>query len=413
MKRILWLIPLAVILFTGSIAMENNSAKDARDNTQVSKLWKDYEAAYRADRPQKAMEVLQEIKRIATKERLPWDFYRAGDTYVDVASSRNWKLRDSLYTQFQKDIEAFDEPVLTFYNSRHNLAGKSEFLKKNRDRLEKGRHSEFYEEDDRLASEIYEEVLVERIPNDWEYVLWSLVLGNRWNAGAVEEYADMLEKTLGDRYPDAAFLEFTRIQWLRDEFRSKERLEEYARKYDGKAVSLMAKQALLAMEFEQLERGEKGTSEQYKALRDKAAAFEKDRKAFSGKEKDIAECCTEIESLIEQLDDKGVWFSVEEGLLTASLRNLSGINVTVKDKDKTVFSSRLDNPTKSYYSQDTVKIQLPAFDDGSYTVECKDGKVSSVQDYKRYGLSAAHKEDARGYAIFVAKAKSGEPVRKA
>ena len=31
----------------------------------------------------------------------------------------------------------------------------------------------------------------------------------------------------------------------------------------------------------------------------------------------------------------------------------------------------------------------------------------------RYGLSAAQKEDARGYAIYVARAKSGEPVRKA
>lgn len=413
MKRILWLIPLAVILFTGSKVMENNSAKDARDNSQVSKLWKDYEAARKADRPQKQLDILQEIKKIAAKERLPWDFYRAGQEFVDVSSYRNWKLRDSLYTRFQKDIEAFDEPVLTFFNSRHDLAGKSEFLKKNRDRLEKGRHTDFYEADDRLSSEIYKDVLTGQIPNDWEYALWSLVLGNRWNPGAVEEYADMLDKTLGGRYPDAAFLEFTRIKWLRDDFRSKEKLEEYARKYDGKAVSLMARQSLLAMEFEQLERGEKGTSEQYRTLRDKAAAFEKDRKAFSGKEKGIAECCTEIGSLIEQLDSKGVWFSVEEGLLTATIRNLPGVGLTVKDKEKTVFSTRIDNPAKSYYRQDTVKIQLPAFDDGTYNIECKEGKVSSEQEYMRYGLSAAQKEDARGYAIYVARAKSGEPVRKA
>ena len=42
--------------------MENNSAKDARDNSQVSKLWKDYEAARKADRPQKQLDILQEIK---------------------------------------------------------------------------------------------------------------------------------------------------------------------------------------------------------------------------------------------------------------------------------------------------------------------------------------------------------------
>ena len=393
--------------------MENNTANSAPDNSQVKKLWKDFEAAHKADRPQKQLDILQEIKRIASKERLPWDFYRAGEEFVNVSSSRNWKLRDSLYTRFQKDIEAFDEPVLTYFNSRYNLAGKSEFLKQNRSRLEKGRHEDFYEADDRLANEIYEDVLIEKISNDWEYVLWSLVLGNRWNPSSVEEYADMLEKTLGDRYPDAAFLEFTRIQWARDEFRSKERLEEYARKYDGRAVSLMARQALLAMEFERLERDEKGTSAQYRALRDKASVFEKDRKAFTGKEKDIADCCTEISSMIEQLDSKSVFFSVEEGLLTASLRNLETVTVTVKDKEKTVFTSRLDNPAKSYYRLDTVKLQLPAYDDGDYTIECKDGKVSSELEYRRYGLSAAQKEDARGYAIFVARAKSGEPVRKA
>lgn len=393
--------------------MENNSANSAPDNSQVKKLWKDFEAAQKADRPQKQLDILQEIKRIASKERLPWDFYRAGEEFVNVSSYRNWKLRDSLYTQFQKDIETFGEPVLTFYNSRYNLAGKSEFLKENRSRLEKGRHEDFFRADDRLASEIYDDVLVERIANDWEYVLWSLVLGNRWNSSSVEEYAEMLEKALGDRYPDAAFLEFTRIQWIRDDFRSGERLEEYVRKYDGKAVSLLARQALLAMEFEKMERDGKGTSGQYRALRDKAAAFEKDRKTFSGKEKDIADCCTEISSMIGQLDSKSVFFTVEEGLLTASLRNLDAVTVSVKNKDRTVFTSRLDNPAKSYYRPDTVKLQLPAFDDGDYTIECKDGKISSELEYRRYGLSAAQKEDARGYAIFVARAKSGEPVRKA
>ena len=136
MKRILWLIPLAVLIFTGSIVMETNNNNDPRGNTQVEKLWKDYEAARKADRPQKALDILQDIKRLAVKERLPWDFYKAGDTYVDVASSRNWKLRDSLYTQFQKDIDDFGEPVLTFYNTRNNSSsGMADFLKRNRKQL--------------------------------------------------------------------------------------------------------------------------------------------------------------------------------------------------------------------------------------------------------------------------------------
>ena len=390
--------------------METNNNKDSRGNTQVEKLWKDYEAAQKADRPQRQQEILLEIKRIATKERLPWDFYKAGQDYVEVSSSRNWKMRDSLYTQFQKEIEQFDEPVLTFYNTRYNLAGKSEFLKKNRARLENGRHEDFYEADDCLANEIYEDILIERISNDWEYALWSLILGNRWNPRTTEEFVQMLEEALGDRYPDAAFLEYTLISRMDDGFRKKERMEEYAGKYDGKAVALMARQALLYMEFENLDG--KGKSDQYRALRDKAAAFEKDRKAFSGTEKKIAECCS-AEELIGTLDSKNISFTVEDGVLKASLRNLDGVNVTVKNKEKSIFTAHLDNPVRSYYVEDTLSLRLPVFDDGTYTIEGSNGKVSTKQEYYRYGLSASHKQDAHGYAVYVARAKSGEPVRKA
>ena len=415
MKRIIGLLSLAVITLTGFITMGNNTANDSlAPDSPVERLWKDYEAARRADRPQKQLDILKDIQSAALKERLPWDFYRAGEEFVDVSSSRNWKLRDSLYQQFQKDIEAFDEPVLTFYNTRHDLNGKAEFLKKNRSRLEKGHNTGFYEADHYLANEIYSPVLKELIANDWQYALWSLVLGNRWNTGVTEEYADLLEETLGGKYPDAALLEFTRTRKPGDDFRTKEYMEEYARKYDGKAVALMARQTLLSMEFEALERDDKGTSEQYRALREKCTAFEKARKAFSGSEKKIADCCNSIENLIEQLDDQFVSFTVEDGLLKASLRNLGGITVTVKDSDgkNKVWSTRLDNPARSYYALDTVKVQLPAFDDGVYNIECSEGKTSSEQQYRRYGLSAAQKEDARGYAVYVARAKSGEPVRK-
>ncbi|MBO4383390.1 MAG: hypothetical protein J5847_04775, partial [Clostridia bacterium] len=164
----------------GNITANNTPAPDK----SIAQLWKDYEAARRADRPQKQLDILKDIQSAALKERLPWDFYRAGEEFVDVSSSRNWKLRDSLYQQFQKDIEAFDEPVLTFYNTRHDLNGKAEFLKKNRSRLEKGHNTGFYEADHYLANEVYSPVLKDLIANDWQYALWSLVLGNRWNSGA-------------------------------------------------------------------------------------------------------------------------------------------------------------------------------------------------------------------------------------
>ena len=413
MKRIIVLLTLAIITLTGFITMGYNNANNspAPDKT-ISQLWKDYEAARKADRPQKQMDILKDIQSVALKERLPWDFYKAGDMYVDVATSRNWKLHDSLNTQFQKDIEAFDEPVLTFYDSRYSIGGKEQFLKENKDRLEKGRHTEFYENDGNLSSEVYSPVLRELISNDWEYALWSLILDNRWNSHYTKGFSEMLEESLAGRYPDSAFLEYTRTTRLDDDFREKEQLEEYARKYDGKAVAMLARQSLLQMEFESLNRDNKGTASDYRALRERCAAFEKDRKAFSGSEKKIADCCGAVADMIETLDGKQISFSVEDGLLTASLRNLPGITVTVKDKKEKVWSTRLDNPVNSYYVEDTVKVRLPAFDDGTYSIECSEGKESSEAEYERYGLSSAHKEDAQGYAVYVTRAKSGEPVRK-
>ena len=412
MKRIIWLFPLAVILFTASLVMDKNNLNATQDNSQVEKLWKDYQAARNSDRPQKQLDILDEIKQTARKERLPWDFYRAGEEYVSVSVSRNWKLRDSLNRQFQKEIADFDEPILTFYNTRNNVNGKADFLKKNRQKLESGHNTGFYNADGNLSGEVFSPILKDLIANDWQYALWSLVLANRWTPGSVEEIADLLAETLGDKYPDAAILEFARIT-RRDEFRAKEQLEEYARKYDGKAVALMARQSLLSKEFSKLLVDE-APSADFRALREKCTAFEKDRKAFSGSEKKIADCCDDIENLIEDLDGKDISFSVEDGLLTASLKNLNGITVTVKDEEgkNKVWSTRLDNPARNYYVRDTVKVQLPAFDDGLYNIECSEGKVSTDLQYRRYGLSLAQREDAHGYAVYVAHAKSGEPVHK-
>ena len=414
MKRIIWLIPLALILLTASTDMGNNIANDrpAADNTTIAKLWKDYESARKADRPQKELDILQEIKDAAVKERLPWDFYKAGTLFIDVSTSRNWKLRDSLNTQFRKEIKDFDEPVLSFYYTRNDRSGKKEFLDTNRSRLEKGRHEDFYAEDDNLRGAVFSPVLKEIIPNDWQYALWSLILGRRWDSSGNVEFIRMLEESLGTEYPAAAFLELYGIQSTNDDFRKKENLEEYVRKYNGKAVTMMARQALLSMELAGLNNDEKGTSDDYKAFRERLEAFDKDRKAFSGQEKKIADCCTQVRSFIEDLDDKSIDLDVEEGLLKIRLRNLDGVSVTIKDKDKTVLSTKVDNPVKSYYVLDTVSLQLPAFDDGEYTITCANGKVSEEVDYRRFGLSSAHKEDAAGYAVYVARAKSGEPIRK-
>ena len=54
--------------------METNNNNDPRGNTQVEKLWKDYEAARKADRPQKALDILQDIKRLAVSKTATFGF---------------------------------------------------------------------------------------------------------------------------------------------------------------------------------------------------------------------------------------------------------------------------------------------------------------------------------------------------
>ena len=81
----------------------------------LTRLWKEYDDARAADRPRTQMQVLEQIEAEALAQRLPWDYYRACTNYVSVASSVNWKLRDSLDSQLDRQIREFGEPVLVLH----------------------------------------------------------------------------------------------------------------------------------------------------------------------------------------------------------------------------------------------------------------------------------------------------------
>ncbi len=378
------------------IKVKNNGAAD---KSTVEKLWKDYQAAKNANRPEKQLEILSEIKKTASDLRMPWDFYQAGKQYVDVALSRNWKLRDSLNTAFKKEVAEFDEPVMTYYDTRFIGSDKMELVTSRRSELEQGRHPEFWENDGNITGKTFGPALLKFTENDYQYVLWSM--GEK----------ELLAEALGDKYPCAQFLEYYKLLSL-DEFRRKEYLEEYIKKYDGKAVAFLASEELLQMEFLKLERDEAG-SDEFKALRSRCTAFEKARSKFTGDEKIIAGCCTRVSSLIETLDSKGLSFEIDNGILELTLRNLDGADLAIKEGKSTILSTRLDNPAGSYFVYDTVKFVLPELNDGEYTVSCKNGKEMQEIEYQKYSLSMSLRHDASGYAVFVADALTGEPVGKA
>ena len=80
----------------------------------LSARWAEYEKMQRADRPQKEAEILKEIRDEALRKHLCADFYDAGRQYVYTVQRRDWKLQDSLRTEFKGWVERFDEPIVTY-----------------------------------------------------------------------------------------------------------------------------------------------------------------------------------------------------------------------------------------------------------------------------------------------------------
>ena len=103
----------AVALLFVAPMMNANPAPD-KDGHVLTALWKQYEEASKADRPQKEAEILTKIKEEAGKQRLAADFYDAAVQYVESVQRRDWKKRDELRANLEKEVKAFDEPMVTY-----------------------------------------------------------------------------------------------------------------------------------------------------------------------------------------------------------------------------------------------------------------------------------------------------------
>ena len=109
MKRILLSWMLAML--AGSATLWGQSMNDGH---QLTGLWKQYDAAHKADLPQKEAEVLSQIKVEAAAKNLPVDFYDAATAYVSAVQRRDWKQRETLREGLEKEVKDFDHPLVTF-----------------------------------------------------------------------------------------------------------------------------------------------------------------------------------------------------------------------------------------------------------------------------------------------------------
>ena len=425
MKRIFPLILFSFLCLVLASSYPNDKATSRRGTHALASMWKDYEEAAEAGLPQSMMEISAEIKKEAFRRRLPWDFYDASLKHVDAGVNRNWKLRDSLNTAAAKDFEDFGDPLLLLMYDMNMWKSSPDslynYVHRHASRLKRSRTASAYSGCNPFSLSVAlssilgpcSESVLNSVDNDYEFALWSLLL-RKWDRGKVAARTiDALKASFGNSYPASAFLELFEIDVVKDGRKRLEMLEEFAEKYSDKAVSLIADQELLQHEFDGME--DKASSDEYLAFKEVLNGFQKCKSAFRGDEADIARGCTKVDRMLRQMESKSVKAEFRDGRAEFCLRNMDRIRVTVRNDEESVHDGWLYNARRSFYAYDTLRLDLPPMDDGSWKVVCSDGKKDVAEFiYDKYTLSVAHhdvKSDGGNTKyVYVADYKTGCPL---
>lgn len=407
---------LCLVAITTCAFVKRNGGQAAKDGLMLTGLWKDYDAAVKADRPKEMLAVLDTIISKAKAGRLHYDFYHAASQRMTVAALRDWKQRDEFNAWLDKEVGEYDEPIVTFRHrlSKDSAASMTDYVLVSKARLQAARNGAFY--DDGL-----DELWTGLVGDDYEYALWILGVMRR-----SEKAMSLLEEYVGGSYPKSAYLEFRRIVGrsysYKDEGRAEkaEAMRSFARKYDGRAVSLYAKAVLLKDRFDSLSRVRPSSSadleRSYKSLYADCLEVEKERLSYTkGIDKKIAGKMDDFKSLSQVLDKKEIDISFEKGVVVLKLRNLDKVKVEfVRDAKsaRPLIRKTIINPDNRFYLQDTVEVRLPVCDDGKYLFKVRNGKVAAKAEWTRQTLSIAHRADSEALRFFVADYLTGEPLEK-
>ena len=421
---------LVAILFFGTLGMSAFFRKDKtktspdKDGHELTELWSDWNAAVQQDRPKREAEILAEIRRQAEKKRLAWDFYDASRKYVEVVSSRDWKLRDSLETEFGKNVGKFDEPIVSFaYRAEKSGADPDslfDYVQANARHLKASHNSAFY---NRVQVSRYTgffginaSFLKHFLANDYEYALWTLLPYTSLSKIDEGKIYEALKDYEEESYPLSAYLEYLAITEDKDGNRQSLGLQAFVDKYAGKAISMWAKCDILRLRFAAMEK-DKASSASYESLCKECEAFEEERKGFRGDEaKVVSELGYVRNVLIRNLTEKHIGLDVENGKIIVSLKNLKSVRLTMGlsgGKDF-VIDKKLENDARSFYLRDTLTVDIPELNDGDYMINAVSGKdISNYITYSSSRISLASRADNRGICIYAADYQTGEPIRSA
>ena len=380
------------------------------DNGHIlTEKWAEFEKARLADRPQKEADILLDIRTEAMERHLPADFYDAGTEYISSVQRRNWKLRDSVRTEFARLVRTFGEPIVT-YAWMGDFGGASSdermaYVLERKTDFSGNRHPEFY----RTLGGYLGGTLKEFVQNDLEYALWDLLQRRRlsWEEPEKDEIYAALRTEIGTRYPSEPCLRYEVSRNLTERQARKEALEALAADPAARAVAFHARQDLLQMRFDSLFR-DGGTSEAYKALRKDCRDYLEEKAALAGAEARIAKACTGAEDLVKTLDSKALTLGLDGDSLVIGFRNIA--RAVLKHDKKT---TTVANPVQSYFATDTVKVPLPVLPDGNHLFEVRSGDCSSRVNYRRYTLSLAQRRTAEGIGVYVTDYHTGKPLEAA
>ncbi|MCQ2145603.1 MAG: MG2 domain-containing protein [Bacteroidales bacterium] len=395
------LVALALFFFNRPV-----EAMSDDDDLQLKELWKEYRAAESKDLPQKQLAALDKILKESLSRRIPYDYYVAGENKVQVRRRINWKDVDNAREEFRKAVEDYGLPVMELYYRLQRGSGSSvlDYAMEHASELRQSNVTAFsrawFSTWDGLGS--YVGTLVR---NDLEFALWACRLNGT-------HCSDALLAEIGKSYPGYAVLEYLDAN---QEVNADDRiraLEAHADKYAGKAAAMLSRQQLLKADVKKLSLEKDVAEDWVKSYHAKCQAFEKERKAFSGDERRLADCCVEVRDILDALEVRSARADIEDDTLRICFRNLDKASVElVSRKDgKKVWASTVENPADRFYLQDEAVVILPRIDDGDYDVLVKGKDVNSKSRYSRHTISAAFRQDSRGYAIFAADYKTGEPL---
>lgn len=424
MKKAIFLITALLTLLSGGVktqAMEQAITPTGSAGRMLTSLWKSYDEAVKADRPQQMAEILQSIKTEAIKKHYAADFFDAGKAYIDACRIRNWKSVGDAQNEFAAEVEAFKDPVVYFawmeYRGSFSNAYRLRFVKENMSRMKKTRSPYFIADLSLMGRQ-----LSYFIANDYEYALWVLLMREnlQWSQADDNAVYAALKEEIAGRYPAEGYLEFYRCEKMPSSV-DVPYYTALAEQYKDKALGFWPRSVLLRRKFDNYKRISGTPEADYKALLTEAQAFERERAALKGDEARIVRGITNGKYIVDELQSTNLSVALVEDTVVVSFRNLPSAEMKLyqvnlfdrKKTQKTILSRTVENPDKRFYVIDNAHVALPALDDGDYQIVVRNGEDEAEVYYTQHSLSIGIRKEKRGYAAYAADYKSGEPVKRA